>query len=397
MPKKAAQKISKVTIKGTEFFRLTYPTAEGRKREHFATESAAKTRLRDIQDEAKRFGESALGMSAELRSDAIAAARELSGLNITLLDAAREVRKRIQSERGGVPVSKAVAEFLAVQYPIVVKAHHKTMKTRLEIFAQFFAGKSTAELRRGDVAQFVSSIPGAAQTRIHYRSHISAFVNFCVKREYSIDDNLTCLVTVSKDHTEPGVLTAAQAEKLILACDSRILPGVVLGLFCGLRQAEIEKITWDAISFEESTVTITAKVAKTSARRVVQIPANAMQWLTPYREAEGMIWPDGARNLFNLARIATGFGPFTSTAKSVIEAQEGKTLEPWPDNALRHTAISIKVALDPDLARIAYESGNSPKIIKDHYLSLIQKSEAAKFQKINPADSRDVIQFPKVA
>ena len=398
MPKKATKAISSVTIKGRKFWRLTYPTAEGRKREHFSTEAAAKARLRDVVADAKRFGESAAGMSPELRADAIAAARELSGTGKTLLDAARALRAQIDHEQSGVAISKAVADFLASKESKASDKYFDALKARLEHFSAYFEGRTTAQLTPGDVDTFLSGLPGSERTRLHYRTHISGLAKFCRKHGHAILPNLMADVDAIKPaDAEPQTISAADAAALLAACDAEILPGVVLGLFCGIRQAEIERLSWEAVSFEERHVEIGATIAKTRSRRIVPIPPNAVAWLAPYRKRTGKLWPTGARNRFNLARIRAGFGPFFSTSAEVKRAQEEKTLKPWPDNCLRHTAISCKVATKPDLARIAYESGNSPDIIKEHYLALMGKREAAKFAAIKPTSAANVVSFLKSA
>ena len=55
------------------------------------------------------------------------------------------------------------------------------------------------------------------------------------------------------------------------------------------------------------------------------------------------------------------------------QAQAGRVdLRPWPDNALRHSAISYRLALTRDLPRVATEAGNSPAIVQRHYAELVK-------------------------
>ena len=121
-------------------------------------------------------------------------------------------------------------------------------------------------------------------------------------------------------------------------------------MFCGLRQAEIARLDWRAIDLASGILTVGAEIAKTSSRRTVEIPDNARAWLALYAKESGPVWPasEEARNLWNLARIEAGFGPFFSTRAAVNQAQAGRDdLRPWPDNALRHSAISYRLGSDP--------------------------------------------------
>ena len=70
-----------------------------------------------------------------------------------------------------------------------------------------------------------------------------------------------------------------------------------------------------------------------------------------------------------------------------------KDLRPWPHNALRHSAISYRVALEKDLAKIAYESGNSPAIIQRHYNGLASPQTAKAFFSITPDTAANVLLF----
>ena len=167
-------------------------------------------------------------------------------------------------------------------------------------------------------------------------------------------------------------------------------------MLCGLRQAEIARLDWRAIDLASGILTVGAEIAKTSSRRTVEIPANAHAWLVPYAKASGPVWPtsEEARNLWNLARIEAGFGPFFSTRAAVNAFQDGRDdLRPWPDNALRHSAISYRLALTRDLPRVATEAGNSPAIVQRHYAELVKPDAAKKFFGILPTEAANVIRL----
>lgn len=42
----------------------------------------------------------------------------------------------------------------------------------------------------------------------------------------------------------------------------------------------------------------------------------------------------------------------------------------WRPNALRKSANTYAVLLDPDYARVAREAGNSPKMLRDYYAAV---------------------------
>ena len=58
---------------------------------------------------------------------------------------------------------------------------------------------------------------------------------------------------------------------------------------------------------------------------------------------------------------------------------------PWKANALRHSFISYRLARTKDIAAVALEAGNSPKMIFAHYRELCTEVEAADWFGILPA------------
>ena len=167
-------------------------------------------------------------------------------------------------------------------------------------------------------------------------------------------------------------------------------------MFCGLRQSEATRIDWRAIDLASGILTVGADIAKTASRRTVEIPLNARAWLALCAKESGLVWPasEEARNLWNLARIEAGFGPFFSTRAAVNTAQAGREdLRPWLDNALRHSAISYRLALTRDLPRVATEAGNSPAIVQRHYAELVKPDAAKKFFAILPREAANVVRL----
>jgi hypothetical protein len=57
----------------------------------------------------------------------------------------------------------------------------------------------------------------------------------------------------------------------------------------------------------------------------------------------------------------------------------------WEANGLRHSYISYRLAVLHDTARVALESGNSPKVIFAHYRELVVPDMATKWFSVNPS------------
>jgi integrase len=159
-----------------------------------------------------------------------------------------------------------------------------------------------------------------------------------------------------------------------------MLPYVAIGLFAGLRRAEIERLDWAEIDFESGLIEVTAAKAKTAQRRFVTLQPNLRAWLLPLRQLKGPITPprDRFRELFAEARAASG----------IVD---------WPNNALRHSFASYHMAHFKNAASTALELGHhDSRITFAHYRELVRPKEAARYWKLKPAGkSRKVV--PMVA
>ena len=66
-------------------------------------------------------------------------------------------------------------------------------------------------------------------------------------------------------------------------------------------------------------------------------------------------------------------------------------LQPWPQNAMRHSYGSYRLAQCHDAARVSLEMGNSPQMVFAHYRELVKPKEAARYWAIAPAGSTEKV------
>jgi integrase len=401
--KHKAPNLRTVILHGKKTFLVSWPnpSAQRPNRKFFAAsrKSEAEAFLLAKQAEFENFGLHSGTMPEALRSDALRAAALLEPTGKSVLDAARFFLDHWQKQTQGKPIAEAVEAFLAT---LEKSSHHKSVAPRLRSFVSVAGERTTASVTQSDVEDFLAGLEGfAPRTIAHHRAHLHALFNFCRGRGWCVENPVAAIRPPKVSAPEPEILTPAQARALLEACDDELLPGVAIAMFCGLRQAEIEKLEWSAVNLVDGHITIGAKIAKTNSRRVVTMPSNLKAFLRLVKDRKGHVWPESSRDKWNMTRIAAGFGPFHSGHHAVQEAiakakKAKRKLIPWPGNALRHSAISYRVAQERDLARIAYESGNSPAIIQRHYNGLASPKDAAAFFGITPKKSKKVLE-PKFA
>lgn len=391
--RKAKPTLRKVTINGGTFYQVSTPNPGGSRptRKTFKSKKDADADLKAANDAVERSGDSAFRITPELRELALRAAVILDGTDKSLVDAARFYRDHLNKTQQGKPVADAVAAFLEMR-KAGIASYRSVIEPRLNAFSFAYGDQTTASITPRHVREFLAGLSGyAPRTVSHFRAAISNFFTFCVEQEWATVNPVINVKPPKVTAPEPSILKPKQVQKLLESCDESILPGLAIALFCGLRWAEIQKLEWSAVNLSEKIITVGAAIAKTNSRRVVSIPDNAIKWIRLYSDRSGRVWPDGSLSHWNLARIAAGYGPFSSNCKAVQEAQDGEKLTPWPTNALRHSAISYRLAVEKDLSKIAYESGNSPAVIQKHYNGLAAPSAAKAFFAIVPGEPANII------
>ncbi|MBJ7391336.1 MAG: tyrosine-type recombinase/integrase [Chthoniobacterales bacterium] len=309
-------------------------------------------------------------------------------------------------------LTTAIETFLAAKKDSGVSSrYHQDLKLRLKRFVAQFPAATTATITTADIDTFLRGLKRSPVTANTFRRDLHTFFSWCV------DHDLIAVNPVERSQrfkakTSPvQILTPQQFARLLENADASIRAGVALAGFCGVRQAEIERLEWSAVDLRQHVVVLEANVTKTASRRTVSLPSTAIAWLKPLQKKDGRIFPDkqSARKYWDLARLRAGFGPFDTQfldvrhAHSSLSPKEREALVPWPPNALRHSAISYRLALRPgDAAKayavkaasaaaitgfdaVAYEVGNSSQVIKTHYLSLAKPDTARSWFGIFPA------------
>jgi integrase len=170
-----------------------------------------------------------------------------------------------------------------------------------------------------------------------------------------------------------------EAGTILGAVSREALPALVLAMFSGLRSAEVCRITWQDVNLDVGHVVISGNQTKTGSRRLAPIPANAIRWLRP------LAGPPNAR-IFA--------GDSSQLARAISEACRDAVV-PRIANGARHTAISFKVALTGDVARVALESGNSPAVVHQHYRGLATEIDAKEFFAILPISAASETPSPE--
>ena len=400
--------LKKIKVGGDSFWQVTTPkVGGGRQRRTFKLKKDAETFLELSKVQLANFGAAGASMNERLRGDALAAAEVLKPFGHSLLDAARFYAKHLLKTTGGIPLAEGLRLLLLDRdKPRYSTLYRKSLEHRLNPFVESFPpDKTTRQLTPADVEDFLGglqSLGRAAGTLESYRKDIFTLFSFLQKRGHCAE-NPAKMIKVDEISYRIEILTPEQCARLLFACDEKTLPSIALGMFCGLRSSEVARLDWSRVNLEEKIVVLDPTVArKTRSRRVVPIPANCVEWLLPYAKKSGPVEPKSFRNLRDCVRVKAGFVPsyekrqFEGLQTLLRDAKMNKVkLQEWPQNCLRHSAISYALAESRDESKVASWAGNSPAMIKQHYDSQAMPSAAKAFYAILPAQPANVRSFRK--
>jgi integrase len=409
-------------------------------RRFFATKAAAKS-FADTE-RAKRLRE---GTGAVFNA-------ELAAFGWTVHQAIDHTLKFLRSQRTTMPLADAVKTFLqAKEGQGVSERYVNDLRLRLKRFVDAHPAASTGSISTSIVSTFLRELPGHPTTKMNFRRDLHTFFEWCAAEEIIDQDRVnpvTRAATFERKGDAIETITPKQFEALLTHADDVIRPAFVLGGFCAVRQAEIARLDWSKIDLVEKTITIDSTVAKTNARRTVTIPDPAIAWLAPLAKKSGPVLPpqpprqkgrgrkpgkweptpaarryQQAREAWDMARLLAGFGPFgTALAKirkyqADLTEEERNALVSWPENCLRHSAISNRLALAkaPDAAakafgvnpaevasfvsmeQVADDAGNSRATIKQHYDALSKPDTARRWFSILPPGGDKLLNYRAAA
>lgn len=391
--------------RGTESYLLAYYAEGQRKRERAPSLDAARRRGRQLIEELA-IGTAHVSAFTPKETAAINEVVEmLRPLRVSLTDAVRQFVEARARLNGAGELADAVTFFLKehartklpeIRVPKLVekllidlrnkeksRRYILDMQARLNRAAEFFTG-NISEVQASHIDDWLASMKAASgRTKNNYRTALITLFSFARQKGYlprGQESEAEFSARYGDKGGEIGIYTPAQLEMLLTRLEPRFVPFVAIGAFAGLRSAEIVRLEWPEIRFDQDVVEIKAAKAKTASRRLVPIAPALRAWLEPFRQKEGRVLhalPDEFALAKNFRR-----------AVAQIQDQKGKPLLKIVHNGLRHSFITYRMAVLKNAAEVALEAGNSPRMIFEHYRELATTREAEDWFAIRPSEQR---------
>jgi hypothetical protein len=249
------------------------------------------------------------------------------------------------------------------------------LKSTLGQFERFTDNSHVHEVTAETVERFLQNLrakngtdKATRKTWNNYRADIHLFLEWCrEKPQRYVSANPVADVKrfkIDRDHV--NVLKVDQCQELMNYVaefkEGRLVPFFAIALFAGVRPSgELEKLSDSPqlVDLDSKVIRITPAISKTQQSRQIKIRPNLYKWLKRY---PGEIVP----------------------AKSERELTAIRKKFKLTHDVLRHTFISMHIGAFKSFAHAALESGNSEKIIRDHYLNVVPAVQSKAFWKIEP-------------
>jgi len=108
-----------------------------------------------------------------------------------------------------------------------------------------------------------------------------------------------------------------------------------------------------------------AESSKTLSRRLVPILPCLVDWIEKIAKPKEKITGPNFRRRSTAVRETAG-------------------INPWPDNGLRHSFVSCRLAATNNAAQTALESGHDQDVLFGHYRELVRPVDAERYFAIRP-------------
>jgi integrase len=207
------------------------------------------------------------------------------------------------------------------------------------------------------------------KSRNHFREIIRRVIAHSVDRNWIREKHgLGRLLKNERVITRaPDIITPKEFQDMLSASDDELMPMLAIQGFCGARQAEVLRLSWEDVWRRDGYLELNANQTKQKKRRLVPLCDAAQAWLKPYRRCSGPIWS------------------YTSSTYNRFFAEVKKLVDVKGKNILRHSYASYRLGQLQDVAKVSYEMGtHTADTLYEHYRELVTPRQGKQWFSVLP-------------
>jgi integrase len=361
----------------------------------FETKKEAEARVAKAKKARALHGQRAMALTAVEMSEVIVAKDRVEAVGGSISEAVEFYLRHAHVVKERVMVPELVRRFVRSREEAGKSERYvRQLRVSLEALGRAFALTGAGDLTREEVQAWLRSGSWAAKTRNNYMGDVRALFSWAMREGFAARSPCEGLVKTVLPDAEISVLKVDGARALLEAArgNGEMMTYVVLAMFGGIRPAEIVRMDAGAIHLGEGTVIVRGGTAKTGARRVVDLSANAVAWLRTVEMPVGRLCPGRWAERWRAFRRGCGWqvgaddaGERSKAFKRAVKAgpiTRGK----WPADVLRHTFASMHYAQFQNEGLLKAQMGHWERAdtLHRHYRALTTRAEAAVFWGLRP-------------
>ena len=262
-----------------------------RVRNQFPTLAEAKTYAQQVRVAHQNEGIAGLAIPLEIRLEAARCSSKLAEVGSTLTEAT-DYFMRHHAALGSAPTVSIMVDRLVDGIKAAGRRERtwRSLKTNLGRFTRHFGQRHLSEITLDELTAYCCPPHLSPQSRLNRIRIVSQLSNFAIRNDWTDVNLAEKIVRPAKEQKEPGILTVEEVIRLLRHADRfGLLPYIALGLFAGIRVAELSRLDWRAVRLGEGEIVIGADIAKIRARRVLPMSETLADWLRPCARAQGPI------------------------------------------------------------------------------------------------------------
>jgi integrase len=337
----------------------------------FSTKEAAQVEATERNIAMRKLGENAVTLDAVLVEMARDSATKLIPFGKTIKDATDFYLIHLKNLQHSISAreleTRVIAEFdRRLREEEISKKHHMSMRETLRKFVAKYGDAQILALTGSEIKAWLAGLPLVAKTRSRHFGYLN--------NAFTIAQKANALSKNPLEGQEPfrvkrkrkvEILTTDEIEKFLSALHKDWLPFFAINAFTGLRREEISRLDWSEVKLDRSLIDLPAEKSKNGKRKLIEVPKNLLEILTPFAKSDGRVMPKKKLQL-------------------AMETAVEKAGIVWKQNCLRHSFCSYAVATH-GLEWTADQADHSIEILKrDDYREKVIKEEADTYWSILP-------------
>lgn len=227
----------------------------------------------------------------------------------------------------------------------------RILKTDVDNFAAAIDGKM-ADVTVKQVADYLDGLGVGPRRYNNVRSTLAGWFRWA-RTTGLIPDATTAPERVHLRKTEDapvGIYTPLEFARLLTICPPEWKLAVAVGGLAGLRSEEIYGLRWEDLRADH--IQVRSPTSKNRVRRLVPIQPALTEWIKASKaQPSGMVAP------------SLDFSTLQKRLKRHHKFQ-------WVHNGLRHSFGTYRCSVLKNIQEVSYEMGNSPAMVKKHYLEM---------------------------